>query len=485
MTIGGTLTSALSGLTAAAKAAELVSSNIANATTPGYGRRELLLSARTVGHTGQGVQIVGVNRVVDQPLLNDRRLAQSEQGDAETRAAFYTRLETLMGTPDQAYSLNGRVAAFDAALTEVTAHPESEPRLNNVASAAKGVISSLTAVGKDIQAARTAADTEIASQVQLLNDGLARASKLNTQIHNGFGLGQDTSALQDQRQQIIDQIAKIVPVREIQQKDGSIALYSTGGAILMDKIPAVFGFTATSSISASMTLQSGGVSGLTLNGVATATSGESSVILGGSLAGNFAVRDQIGVNSQAQIDAVARDLVERFQDSGVDATRAAGDPGLFTDNGSAFDPVNEVGLAQRLQLNATVDTSKGGAVWRLRDGLGAVTQGPPGNTSLLTTLRVALTADRQPSSGGFMSGARSFSVLSSNLLSLNASNKLSAQGDANYAATRLDSFTSMEAQGGVDSDHEIQSLLQIEQSYAANAKVIKTVDEMIQTLLNL
>ena len=40
MSIGGTLASALSGLSAAAKAAEVVSSNIANATTPGYARRD-------------------------------------------------------------------------------------------------------------------------------------------------------------------------------------------------------------------------------------------------------------------------------------------------------------------------------------------------------------------------------------------------------------------------------------------------------------
>jgi flagellar hook-associated protein 1 FlgK len=96
-----------------------------------------------------------------------------------------------------------------------------------------------------------------------------------------------------------------------------------------------------------------------------------------------------------------------------------------------------------------------------------------------------LTADRTPVSGGFMAGARSFSVLASNLLSSTASSKLAAQGQATYAATRLTTFTTMEAQGGVDSDQEMQSLLQIEQSYAANAKVMKTVDDMIQHLLDM
>ncbi len=45
MSFGTAFASALSGLTAASKASELVSSNIANATTPGYGRRALSLTA--------------------------------------------------------------------------------------------------------------------------------------------------------------------------------------------------------------------------------------------------------------------------------------------------------------------------------------------------------------------------------------------------------------------------------------------------------
>jgi flagellar hook-associated protein 1 FlgK len=485
VTIGSTFASALSGLTAASKAVELVSSNIANASTPGYGRRELQLTARSVGSYGQGVQIVGVTRVANQPLISDRRLAQSEEGNAQTRATFYARVETSMGTPDQPYSLNGRVAALDSALTEATAHPESEPRLSAAVTAAKSLVGTISALANDVQVARTAADSEIGAEVKKLNAGLDRVAKLNVQIGKSFGIGKDTSALQDQRQQVIDQLAQIVPLREIPHDDGSVALYTTNGGPLVDGVPSVFGFSASSGISAAMTLQSGGLSGLTLNGVATATAGESSVIQGGTLAANFAIRDELGVTAQAQIDAVSRDLVERFQDSSVDATRASGATGLFTDNGAAFDPANELGLAQRLKLNVAVDPAQGGALWRLRDGLGAATAGPPGGTALLTALRGALTSGRNPASGGFMAGQRSFSGLAGDLLSISASNKLTAQGEQTFASARLDSLTSMEAADGVDTDQEMQSLLQIEQSYAANAKVIKAVDDMMTNLMDL
>jgi hypothetical protein len=49
MTISGALSNALSGLRAAGRGAEVVSSNISNALTPGYARRELSLVSSSIG----------------------------------------------------------------------------------------------------------------------------------------------------------------------------------------------------------------------------------------------------------------------------------------------------------------------------------------------------------------------------------------------------------------------------------------------------
>jgi flagellar hook-associated protein 1 len=38
---------------------------------------------------------------------------------------------------------------------------------------------------------------------------------------------------------------------------------------------------------------------------------------------------------------------------------------------------------------------------------------------------------------------------------------------------------------GVDTDQEMQKLLIIEQAYSANAKVVQTMDELIQILMGL
>lgn len=485
MSIGIALSNALSGLTASARAAEVVSANVANVMTEGYARRELGLAAQSVGGAGRGVVVTGVTRMVDQVLLSDRRLADAAVGDRDTRAAFFAALETALGTPDSATSLGARIASFDAALIEASSRPESEARLANVLGSAQAMVAQIGSVAGDIQSARKAADNRIAVEVGQINDALARVADLNTAILAHDGAGRDASALMDQRQQLVDQIAAIVPLREVARDHGQIALYSASGAQLLDGRAAVFGFTPVGMITADMSLAAGSLSGLTLNGQPTATSGSASMITGGSLAAQFAVRDELAPAAQERLDAVARDLVERFSDPALDATRAPGDPGLFSDAGGVFDAAGEVGLAQRLAVNAVVDPAQGGALWRLRDGLGAAAPGPPGNSTLLQALQSALIAPREPVSGGFMAGPRSFATLASDLLSGVASARLGAEAEASFATAKADTMKQQELENGVDTDQEMQKLLLIEQAYSASARVVQTVDDMIKTLLGM
>jgi flagellar hook-associated protein 1 FlgK len=485
MSLNSSLSSALSGLSVASRRAAVVSSNIANAATPGYGRRVLQTAARTSGTHGYGVVATGVTRMVDMRIVGERRLADSGAAGTSTLASFYKALELKIGTPDEPQSLSGRVATLDQSFLEATSHPESEARLDQVASSAKALASTIKTVSDTIQDQRVAADTDISNQVQQLSDALNRVADLNSQIRDNSGAGSDPSALMDQRQQLIDSISSIVPLREYDRGNGQIALMTSGGQMLVDGGVAKIEFTPVGVISPAMTLQSGALGALMIDGRAVDAVGDTSPVAGGSLAALFKVRDVDGVAAQANVDAVARDLVERFQDPSVDATRAAGDPGLFTDGSAAFDPANEIGLAQRLQLNPAVDPDAGGQLWHLRDGLGATAPGASGNASLLNAWESALTADRSPVSGNFMTGARSFSELSGDFTSQISTSRLGAENDATYAQTQADTMKSMELENGVDTDQEMQDLLQIEQAYSANAKVMSTIDDMIKQLMDL
>ncbi len=489
MGISSSLSNAISGLNAASRAADVVSSNVANALNENYARRELDLSARSLGGNGAGVKIDGISRMVDPVILSDRRAAQASQAGQTLRSDFLGEIEMAIGQPGESGSLADRIAGLEAALIEAAARPEAEQRLNNVLRAAKGVVDQIDAIADRIQGLRGAADASIGKDVTTVNDALQKVYKLNVDITKFDAAGRDTSALQDLRQTQVDRIASIVPLREAQRANGQIALFTTGGAILLDGLPAALGFSPVATITEDMTQASGALSGLTINGRAVATSGLYTPIAGGSLEAAFAVRDSQSVAAQSDLDALTRDLVERFQTSAADPTILDGDTGLFTDAGGAFtfDPGlgNDVGLSQRLRINALVDPEQGGALWHLRDGLGAPTQGPGGYSAGILALKEALTGTRVPVSGSFMGGARTFSGLASDFLSQIGAQGQAAQGDLAYATSRAETLRAMELSNGVDTDAEMQQLLLIEQAYSANARVIQTVDDMIQTILEL
>ncbi|MCP5036719.1 MAG: flagellar hook-associated protein FlgK [Rhodobacteraceae bacterium] len=485
MTISGALFNALSGLTANSRAAELVSSNVANSTTEGYGMRELDLSSQVLAGSGYGVRTGTVVRIVDEGLIEDRRLAEAGVGNGNTLARFLSDLENIIGIPDQEGSLSGRLAAFESALIEAGARPDSQARLSNLLSAAQGVTQHLNASSDAIQTARMDADREIALQVDRLNAGLASVKNINYEIQTSLARGQDPSSLMDLRQQTIDDISSIVPLRQVPRSNGQVALFTPGGAILLDGRAAELEFSPTGFIVPEMTLASSALSGLTINDRDTRTSGGRSPIAGGSLAALFEIRDERAVSAQVQLDAMARDLVERFQDPALDATRAPGAAGLFTDADAAFLPADEVALSTRLSVNSVVDPDQGGALWRLRAGLGAAVPGDVGNGVLLADMATALTANRVPASGDITTAARSASGLAAEFLSLVGAGKRDVEYELGFSIATHETLKLLELETGVDTDVEMQKLMLVEQAYAANARVMTTADDMLQLLMQL
>ncbi|WP_095587913.1 flagellar hook-associated protein FlgK [Actibacterium ureilyticum] len=477
MSISATLSNALSGLTAMQRSAETVSTNIANATTEGYGRRAVDLSSAVLG----GVRIDGIRRETDEALIGDRRLADAGVGYSAQQTAFYQKLEETVGIPGTAGALGTQIAALETALAQAASTPSSDIRLGDVLTASQDLAGAFNRISDGIQDQRMAAETRIETEIGNLNQSLQRIADLNGQIRTQVASGRDASGLMDARQQQIDQIAQLVPIQTHQRDNGQVAIFTTTGAQLVDATAATFGFAGAGLIVPEMTLQSGALSGLTLNGQPIATQGAHAPIAGGGLQALLDTRDNWAVTAQAELDAVARDLVERFQGVGT----ALGNPGLFTDNGAVFATTDEVGLAARIAVNPVVDPDQGGATWRLRDGLDAAAPGLTGNSSVLNAFAQALSTPRTPASGQFSARAYSASDLAGALVSDIGAARQSAEADQSFATARHQSLYTAELGTGVDTDQELQRLLLIEQSYAANARVIQTADEMIETLLRL
>lgn len=481
MSISGALNNAVGGLRAAGRGVEVISSNISNALTPGYGRREIALSASTVSAFG-GVKVDGITRVVDESLAADRRLAEAETGLASASSSFFSRIEQAFGTPEQPDAIAAHLANFETGLIEAASRPDAVERLGSVVEDARALANAITRASDQIQDARSAADRTISQHVDDLNTNLAQVQKLNTQITSVIVQGGTSASLMDQRQQVIDAIGALVPVRVIPRDNGQIALYSTAGAVLLDGKAATLEFNSANAVTPYQTVGAGTLSGLTLNGIALNTSEDRGQLRGGALNAQFVIRDELGVEAQAQLDTFARDIIERFQDPSVDTSLSPTDPGLFTDQGAFFDPANEVGLSQRISINARVDPKAGGDTWRIRDGINAAAQGNAGDATLLQGMKDALSDRRLVSSGGFGGATFTASGLVSALTSDITVSRSRADQTLSFASARLQELTERQLADGVDTDSELQRLLLVEQSYAANARMIGVVDELMQLL---
>lgn len=478
MSLSSALSNAFSGLTANSRAAALVSGNIANATTESYGRRSLALSAAGSGMAG-GVRIDQVVRHVDQSVLADRRLADAGLGHGGAMLSFATRMEAAAGASDAPGSLVDRLTSFENALLSSASNPASNQRLETVATTADGLAKSLNEMSRQVQEAREDADSAIAADVAALNLTVRQVDRINTEIFKAQRVDGDTASLQDERQRLIDGLSEIVPLRVVQRKHGEVALFTTGGAVLLDGKPARIEFEATPQITPDMTRDNGALSGLTLDGKPVSSD---RLFEGGRLAAQFAVRDGEAVSLQASLDGIARDLVERLGAGGPDPTLAPGDPGIFTDAGLAFDPLDEVGLAGRVALNDAVAPGSTD-LWRLRDGLKSATRGPEGDGYLLQGLSGALEAISLPGSASLSPTPGSFADRVSGFSADITASRVREENENAYLSARQTSLQEIELRDGVDTDAELQRLMQIEQGYAANAQVMSAVDEMMQRLL--
>jgi flagellar hook-associated protein 1 len=483
MSITGALSNALSGLNAASRTAEIVSSNIANVSHEGYASRSVSLSSRQ-GPSG-GVRIDSIQREVNPTLLTDRRLAEADHAQIQDLARALGRIDSLFGTPLEGDSLIGRAVALETALVEAASRPESPERLTQVVSQASQLATKFRSISDGLQSIRTEADRSIASQVAQLNSDLEKVKLFNQQIVSLQVQGIETAALLDARQAVIDRISHTVPVLEVPRDRGAVALFTQAGAILLDGSAARVGFEPVNLVAPQMTLSGGLLSGLVVNASSVSTDPVHGPFSGGTLSAAFQLRDDLSVSVQRKLDGLARELSERFVSNAVDPTLSPGQPGLFTDFGGLVESAAEIGLAGRLTINPLVDPAQGGLATRLRNGLGAATAVPSGDASLLNRMIEALLDARQPVSSSIGSGPSPFAELLSRTLSEIGSARLNADQRQSFAGTRASALKMAELERGVDTDEQLQRLMMVEQAYSANARVIQAVDEMLDRLLRI
>ena len=466
MSLSYALGSALTGLDVASRRAGVVSENVAGAGRPGFGRRTLELRPASPHLPGVRTTVL---RQEDAAAVALRRDAESQLGASRDPIAFWRTIEVALGEPGDGSGLSDRLAAFEARLIEASAQPASEARLSAAIDAASHFADGVRATSDAIVTARRQAEGDIVATVDRLNDDLLAIADLNARIASVDAAGAATARLQDQRSLLVDGIAEIVDIRVLPRASGAVALISAGGHVLLDGHAAEIGFDPAVDVTPDRTIGAG-LRGLSINGRPLPGDGISG--LGdGRLSGLFALRDVEAPRAQGEIDAFAAEVVARFSGPDADPSLAPGMPGLFeTDPGP--------GAAGAFSVRSSVSAEP----WRLRDGVAATSADPVAGGEVLARLLTRLSDVSMPVGGTLGNRPRNLSGLASDLTSRASRALGDHQGAATRATALRDAAAAREREGGVDIDEEMRRLIEIEQSYAAAARVVETVGDMMDRL---
>ena len=110
------LASALSGLQANQAGISLISSNVANADTPGYTRKTIEQVATDANNTTVGVRIGEVKRALDQYVQRQLRVENSGAYYADTRARYFNQIQDIYGQPGSSSTLESVYNKFTTTL---------------------------------------------------------------------------------------------------------------------------------------------------------------------------------------------------------------------------------------------------------------------------------------------------------------------------------------------------------------------------------
>ncbi|MGB3625688.1 MAG: flagellar basal body protein, partial [Henriciella sp.] len=125
MSLSGAINAARTGLQASSLRADIAATNVANATTPGYVRRSVLLAENIVGNNTNGVGVDGIARSADSALTGQRMLLSSDLAHANVISSSWQALSARLGDSTDGHSLFNLISEFESALSTAATTPES------------------------------------------------------------------------------------------------------------------------------------------------------------------------------------------------------------------------------------------------------------------------------------------------------------------------------------------------------------------------
>jgi flagellar hook-associated protein 1 len=443
------LNNAVSSLFAQQRRIETISHNIANANVEGYARQDVRLASGTVSgpggwasgtiRTGTGVRVLGVYRSTNEVYLARANTAAANTSTAASTAASYARIEQIFPEPSD-FALNERLGQFWSSWSDVSVNPEvREVRIALLANA-NDVIDTLRAGAQQLTELGISTRDKLTNVVSQINDLTGRIAELNKNL-GGLNRGLGENHLADERDALMTQLAKLTGAVSFHNEDGSLEI-SAGGRVLV-------------SGSARFTLQA------TANSVIWAGDGNPVPSIGGEAGALLDTINNLVPRYTEMLDNVAATLV-----SDVNTIHSAGFDLSGTTGRLFFDPAGVTA--------ATISLSN--------DPVNGVAGSPE---------RVAAAAG--PNRGDGTQAQQIAELINSadgadaeyrGMISVLGIESRSASRRTDTAAAMLQAAQITVAQeSGVSIDEELTLMIEAQRAYAAAARVITVVDELMATLI--
>ncbi len=328
MSLGQALATAMSGLRVTQASLALVSSNVANAESPGYVRKSLNQITGITGDFGSSVRINGVNRELDQYLQTQIRTEISGAAYADIRSTYLGNLQSVYGNPDSAGTIEDAFNKLTTAVQGLSTSPDSASARIGVVNAAQALAQQLNATTQGIQNLRANAETGINDSISIANNALKQIALINNQLQNNGRTDASTASLLDQRDVYIDQMSQLMDLRVVTNNLNQVTLFTNSGVQLVGTEAAKLSFNPQGTVTPNTLFDPDPLK----NNLGTITIDfphggsydmvATNAIRSGKLAAYLELRDNSLVKAQAQIDQFAASMSSALSDKTTAAVAA-------------------------------------------------------------------------------------------------------------------------------------------------------------------
>ena len=351
MGLSSALATAMSGLSANQAALSIISSNVANAQTPGYVAQNPNQIEVASGGFGSTVETTGVNRALDLFVQNQLRTETAGGAYADQTANILGQLQSVYGTPGGAGTLETSLSNFTTALQSLSSNPGDSSAQSVALTAAQTLAQQLNTTTQGIQSLRTNVDQDIGNSAAQANTDMSQIAQINSQLQGMNPTDPQAATLMDQRDNAINDLSKLVDVRVTTDSSNQANIFTNSGIQLVGQgLASSFIYSsqgalgATSLYNANPAKSGVGSLNIKLPNGASIDVVANNVLSSGQIAADLKLRDQTLVQAQTQVDQLAATLSSSLSDQTTAGTAVAGPPAGFSVNTSNVLAGNTINL---------------------------------------------------------------------------------------------------------------------------------------------